>query len=293
MKKNLLLVDENREFSHSLAQLIEQEGYQVATGGDSATALELNEQRKPQIAVIDASLNGALQLLEVLLEANPRLAVIMLTGKISERRAIEALNLGAFGYTMKYSSPEEILAHIRRASQHQESLERAGFSRSLFRTIFERTSDGICVLEDAKEGVISELNLPFTRILGLPRKELEGRSLFELPPVDDPQGIGRVVRPLLERRSFALDDVKVRLPDGRLRDLELRTGPLLGDQRGPVQLLARDITENKRMREKIAHSEKLAMLGEFTTRVAHEVRNPLAGIKGALEIGIASCRERV
>jgi len=46
----------------------------------------------------------------------------------------------------------------------------------------------------------------------------------------------------------------------------------------------RDISGMKAMREKVARSQHLATIGEMGASVAHEIRNPLAGIKGALQV---------
>ena len=45
-----------------------------------------------------------------------------------------------------------------------------------------------------------------------------------------------------------------------------------------VLLIARDVTDEVRLRERVTHSEKLAALGQLVSGVAHELNNPLAGI---------------
>ncbi len=285
-KKTALVVDDNRDYAENLAEILQEQGFRALTCLSAGQALAAVEKEKVHIAIVDVLLPdlGGLHLLEKLLAKDPKMGVIMVTGQVSLETAVRALNQGAFGYALKYCDPEEILAHVRRAVQHQEAVERAEFSRSLYRTIFERSSDGICVLESMDSCRISDLNQPFARILGLRREEIVGRTLSDLGPPGAPRSLATVVKPLIQDSPTHLEDVKVTLPDGRSRDMELRIGPLRPGETGPVQLLVRDITEDKRMRERIAHAEKLALLGEFTSRVAHEVRNPLAGIKGALEV---------
>ncbi|MBF0329015.1 MAG: PAS domain S-box protein [Nitrospirae bacterium] len=52
-----------------------------------------------------------------------------------------------------------------------------------------------------------------------------------------------------------------------------------GDVIGTVHLL-RDITELKKLRERVTFTERMAALGEMAAKVAHEIRNPLLSIGG-------------
>jgi len=62
--------------------------------------------------------------------------------------------------------------------------------------------------------------------------------------------------------------------------------PLLDDASRPRQYLAirYDITERKAAETKLREQAALAQLGELAAIVAHEVRNPLAGLRGSLQI---------
>jgi len=49
-------------------------------------------------------------------------------------------------------------------------------------------------------------------------------------------------------------------------------------------ILFSDITKIKEMEERIQQMEKLATIGELSAGLAHEIKNPLAGIKGSLQL---------
>ncbi|MBI5182406.1 MAG: PAS domain-containing protein [Nitrospirae bacterium] len=66
----------------------------------------------------------------------------------------------------------------------------------------------------------------------------------------------------------------------------LTTSPLL-DEKGEFigsVLVARDITEYKKLQAQLLHTEKLAAVGELASGVAHELNNPLTGIMGFSEL---------
>lgn len=48
--------------------------------------------------------------------------------------------------------------------------------------------------------------------------------------------------------------------------------------------LIKDTTEIRRLQEQIKHKEKMAAVGQLAAGIAHEIRNPLAGISGSIEL---------
>ncbi len=49
-------------------------------------------------------------------------------------------------------------------------------------------------------------------------------------------------------------------------------------------VILRDITAQERTKQELANAQSLAKLGEMSAQVAHEIRNPLAGVHGALQM---------
>jgi len=80
-------------------------------------------------------------------------------------------------------------------------------------------------------------------------------------------------------------ELRNRAKDGTLYWVDTTIVPFL-DGHKPWQYMAirYDITERKRQEAQLLQQAALAHLGEMAAVVAHEVRNPLAGIRGALQI---------
>jgi len=81
-------------------------------------------------------------------------------------------------------------------------------------------------------------------------------------------------------------ELRNRAKDGTLYWVDTTIVPFLDERRRPYQYMAirYEITDRKRSEEKLREQAALARLGEMAAVVAHEVKNPLAAIKGALQI---------
>ena len=81
-------------------------------------------------------------------------------------------------------------------------------------------------------------------------------------------------------------EIRNRAKDGSFYWVDTTIVPLLDEGGQPRQYLAirYDITERKSAEAKLREQAALAQLGELAAIVAHEVRNPLAGLRGSLQI---------
>ncbi len=81
-------------------------------------------------------------------------------------------------------------------------------------------------------------------------------------------------------------EIRNRAKDGTIYWVDTTIVPFLDATRKPYQYMAirYDITERKRTEELLRERAALARLGEMAAVVAHEVKNPLAGIRGALQV---------
>jgi two-component system, NtrC family, sensor histidine kinase PilS len=89
----------------------------------------------------------------------------------------------------------------------------------------------------------------------------------------------RDIRPLRHEDWIAL-------PSGSKRFLGYSVSPLLNHERNLIGYIVsfQDLTEIKRLEEEIRLKDRMAAVGQMAAGIAHEIRNPLAAMRGSVEI---------
>ena len=120
----VLLVDDEPSILSVLSTLLKAEGYEVtaALGGVKAKEILQSETFDLMISDIRMSPINGMELLRLLHEEKPALAVIMITAYGSVETAIEALKLGAFDYVTKPFKVDELLITVQRALEYSRAL---------------------------------------------------------------------------------------------------------------------------------------------------------------------------
>lgn len=114
----LLLVDDNAAFRCTLATALSRHGLRVDVAGGFADAVAAIARLRPQRAIVDLNLGDGdgLALISRLRQANPAVAIVVLTGYASIATAVAAIRLGATHYLAKPATVDEILAAFDRSA---------------------------------------------------------------------------------------------------------------------------------------------------------------------------------
>lgn len=137
-----------------------------------------------------------------------------------------------------------------------------------------------------QRGVITYVNEKFCEISGYSRDELLGQDHRIINSSYHPKEFIRNLWRTIAQGQVWRGELRNRAKSGSIYWVDTTIVPLLNEDGKPRQYLAirSDITQRKAMEQQLADQAALARLGEFAAVVAHEVRNPLAGVKGSLQV---------
>jgi two-component system sensor kinase FixL len=170
------------------------------------------------------------------------------------------------------------------ASRDAEHDVRAGAER--LRSIMEAVADGIIVID--AQGRIETFNPAAERLFGYEAHEVVGQNVSLLMPSPDRDRHDGYIRRYLETREAHVigvgRQVTAQRRNGETFPIFLSIGEM--SVRGETKFVGilHDLTERVRMEERLREQTALARLGEMAAVLAHEIKNPLAGVRGAVEV---------
>lgn len=125
MSKKILVVDDEKSLLVMMKDMLAQKDAEIITTPDSEEAYDIFLKEKPEIVFCDyqmPKMNG-IQLMEKMLEYNPLIAVVIITGMNDVHLAVEAMKKGAYDYILKPVDIGKILPLVDRIIASQNILE--------------------------------------------------------------------------------------------------------------------------------------------------------------------------
>jgi DNA-binding response OmpR family regulator len=113
--QKILIIEDEKELARGLKDILEFEGYEVATVGEGREGLQMIGRHEPDCVILDLmlpDLNGY-QVCEEIRQQKCRVPILMLTAKAQDYDKIRGLEVGADDYMTKPFSVGELLARVK------------------------------------------------------------------------------------------------------------------------------------------------------------------------------------
>jgi two-component system sensor histidine kinase PilS (NtrC family) len=172
---------------------------------------------------------------------------------------------------------------VAELEQTGQALDQRTSDLESLQTLHQRTVESLMsgLLTAEPSGRVTSFNQEAERICRISREAAIGVDMEVVLPG---------VREIVEVAGESSQGARARMPYRNCRgeDLYLGVGAyvlrdLEGAATGHVAIF-QDVSEVVRMEKELGRSERLAAVGELAASIAHEIRNPLAAISGAIQV---------
>jgi len=185
-----------------------------------------------------------------------------------------------------FSTQLKGLVKKRTSTLEQEISERQRVEDALrdreqkYKSLFHESNDGI-FLHDL-QGNIVDTNAKADKMLGYEPDELNRLTIQKLHP-DSEKETSRQAFEQTKSIGQIRFETKILKKDGSIIDVDISSS-IVNYKKGIIQGIVRDITERKKMEERIQQAQKMESIGDLAGGIAHDFNNLLSPIIGLSEL---------
>jgi len=312
----ILLVDDEPNIRWTMAEALKREGFETLTASDFDSAIAIVENTEVDAALVDIVLpsKSGIEILKALQGRDSYVPVIMVTGEPNISQLPEIVRAGAYDFLSKPVVLDALIGAVTRAVEkkrlvdekraleqqvrnHAADLELAVANRTheleeahnFLNTVLDSSTQHAIIAID-NGGRVMLFNRGAELMFGYGAREVMGTDACALL-------LGNLVlgeKPLeVWSRQAAADgrhreEVDLKRADNErfiasiiMTPIRQRDATLIGSL-----CIVKDLTEERRNEERLrqmsvrlAHQDKIAALGRMAAQLAHEIKNPLAGLR--------------
>lgn len=184
--------------------------------------------------------------------------------------------------TQDFPTPE-VVKSIERNEMPLEYEKKYRKLEECYRQLIEFLPDPVVVQENGKILSMNRAGLGFFGVTE--PDQVIGRCFYDFVHPDHRAGLQKLIEEgAAEKKFFAYQEEKFLNTDGNIIRGEIRAIPILHYEEPATQIIIRDVTEKKRLEEKLVNAQKMEVVGRLASGIAHDFNNILTVINGYSEI---------
>lgn len=278
----ILVVDDDLDIQANVRDILETDGYEVEWALSLAEVQQRYDWAEFTVVLLDRILPDGCtdDLLPEIRQRAPDTTVIVITGYKDVDAAIVAVQNGAADYLVKPIMPDALRGRLRLVVERRRLEQRIAHLAA----IVESSDDAI--IGTTLDGTITSWNGGAVRVYGYPPAVAVGRPISMLVPSGLPDELPQIFRSIQQGHSIDhFETVRLRA-DGQPIHVSLSISPVRDSRNRIVAAsgIARDITKRKQLEQKLRQAERMALLGQMVSVLAHVGRNALQRIYARLEL---------
>ncbi|NIA29738.1 MAG: response regulator [Actinobacteria bacterium] len=305
MNEKILTIDDDLDIRSLLSNILNQEGYRVKAASNGREAVDLFKSEPFDLVITDIRMPGmdGLSVMGQLKQMDEDIGVVILTGFATINNAIEALKAdGAFDFVTKplehldqfLNTIQQALERRRLKIENRELLKLLEKEIEEHKLVFEQIRNSKFLLQSIIDGISKPLFL-------LDNKQsviLMNRAALKYFGTTFQEAIGKPCHNIFKQKCGTCWDCKIHSyvstgkfstfernsPTDEKRIEQVEIYPLKNKGLEGVIVSINDITQIKRAQEQLNRADRLSSLGQLSGGIAHEIRNPLAGMSLFLDI---------
>ena len=187
------------------------------------------------------------------------------------------------GELLEIDGTEKLLSLAVDITDRKHAETRLQRSEEMFRTAFLTSPDAVNI-NRLSDGQYVAINHGFTRIMGYTEEDVQGKTSAELGIWCHAGDRDRLVDQLTTAGTCEGLEARFQAKDGEIRDGLMSATIVEMDGERHILSITRDITEHRRLQERVRQMEKMDAIGQLAGGIAHDFNNQLAGIMGFADL---------
>ena len=201
---------------------------------------------------------------------------------LTTSRTVQIVSFHTIAFLVVGLLASRLSERLSSGEQLKEATKTLANLQALHERIIESIRSGLITTD--LDGKIYTFNAAASEITGYTAEQMEGRSIFSL--------FGNIQQPIvlsldvLDGEQPPRFETDLITPEGFAVHIGYNISPLFSEdnERSGLIVTFQDLTEIRSMEESIKRKDRLAAVGRVGAGLAHEIRNPLGAMRGAIQV---------